>query len=97
MCSACGVLQGGPEWLECAGLDAPRMAERHKRLKLVNKMLESSGTKVSESSGRLVLRNMTGATRIVDDLAHVWRAVDEIGRRPVDPLAGFAMREGDKP
>lgn len=97
MCGACGVLQGGPEWLECAGLSAPRMAERQKRLKLVNRMLAASGTRVSESGGKLVLRNMTGATRIVDDLAHVWRAVDEIGRKPVDPLSGFTESGEDLP
>lgn len=89
MCGACGVLRGGPEWLECAGQGAPRIAERQKRLRLVNGMLAASGVKVSESGGKLVLRSMTGATRIVDDLAHVWRAVDEIGRRPADPLSGF--------
>jgi hypothetical protein len=91
MCGACGVLQGGPEWLECVELNAPRIAERQKRLGLVNKMLAASGVKVTESGGKLILRSMTGATRVVDDLAHVWRAVDEIGRRPADPLSGFVM------
>lgn len=94
MCGACGVLQGGPEWLECAGIDSPRLAERHKRLRLVNQMLQPAGVKVSDSGGRLVLRNLTGVTRVVDDLVHVWRAADEIGRRPIDPLAGFGAKNG---
>lgn len=89
MCGACGVLQGGPEWLDCVGFDGPRLAERHKRLRLVNRMLAESGVKISDSGGRLVLRSLTGATRVVDDIMHVWLAAAEIGRRPVDPLAGF--------
>jgi len=90
MCGACGVLQGGPEWLDCAGFGGPRLAERHKRLRLVNRMLADSGTRVSDSGGRFVLRSLTGATRVVDDLAHLWLAAARIGGRPVDPLAGAA-------
>lgn len=90
MCSACGILQGGVDWAEGVGSgDAPphdRLAERRRRLQLVNMLLEGSGVRLGEHGRQLVLRSATGATRLVTDLTHVWRAADEIGRRPADPL-----------
>ena len=88
MCGACGVLRSGPEWLEGGSersADA-RLAERQKRIRIVNDLLRPTGTKLRESAGRLVLSSFTGRTRVVDDLAHVWLGAAEIGRRPVDPL-----------
>lgn len=90
MCSACGILQGGVDWVEGvgAGNAAPHdhLAERRHRLQLVNMMLEGSGVSLRGHGRQLVLRSATGATRLVTDLAHVWLAADEIGRRPADPL-----------
>jgi hypothetical protein len=88
MCGACGVLRSGPEWLE-EGLErsaGSRLAERQKRIRIVNHLLRPTGTKLTESAGRLVLSSFTGRTRVIDDLAHVWLGAAEIGRRPVDPL-----------
>ncbi|MDB5522979.1 MAG: hypothetical protein JWM58_742 [Rhizobium sp.] len=96
MCGACGVLQGGPEWLECAAIEGPRLAARQKRLRHVNRMLAATGTKVSESSGGMIVRSLTGATRVVDDLSHVWLAAAEIGRKTVDPLAPFRTVKRDR-
>lgn len=90
MCSACGILQGGLDWTEGVGAEdmAPhdRLAERRRRLALVNLMLEGSGVRIGEHGRQLVLRSATGTTRLVTDLAHLWREADAIGRRPADPL-----------
>ena len=87
MCSACGVLAGTPDWTEGGSERAAnKLAERQRRIRLVNRLLEPSGVRLRDFGVRLVLQSATGRTRIVADLAHVWRAADEIGRRPVDPL-----------
>jgi hypothetical protein len=90
MCSACGILQGGFDWVEGVGDDDvtphERLAYRRQRLQLVNMMLEGSGVRLAEHGRQLVVRSATGTTRIVTSLAHVWLAADEIGRHPVDPL-----------
>lgn len=90
MCGACGILQSGFDWIEgVGGGEAPlhqRLAERRRRLKLVNLMLDGTGVTLAEHGRSLVVRSQTGTTRLVTDLAHVWRAADAIGRRPADPL-----------
>ena len=93
MCGACGILAGTPDWVDGAGArdGVQRLAERHKRIKLVNSLLGPAGVRLRDFGGRLVLQSSTGRTRIVTDLAHVWKAADEIGRREIDPLES---REG---
>ncbi len=90
MCSACGILQGGSDWIDGvageAGAPHLRLAERRRRMALVNMLLAGSGVSLSEHGRQLVVRSATGGTRLVTDLAHVWRAADELGRRRVDPL-----------
>lgn len=90
MCSACGILQNGSDWIEgVAGEGVPqhrRLAERRRRMALVNMLLDGSGVRLGEHGRQLVVRSATGSTRLVTDLAHVWRAADELGRRRVDPL-----------
>lgn len=90
MCSACGILQGGSDWIDGFGAaDASaleRLAERRRRLALVNALLEGSGVRLTEHGRQLILRSATGGTRLVGDLAHVWRFADEMGRRQADPL-----------
>ena len=88
MCGACGILSGTPDWVEGGG-SAPggnKLAERYRRIALVNALLAPSGVRLRDFGGRLVVQSATGRSRIVADLAHVWRAADDIGRRPVDPL-----------
>ena len=91
MCSACGILQGGRDWIDgLGGEDVPshiRLGERRRRLRLINMMLAGTGVTLGEHGRQMVVRGATGATRIVPDLAHVWRAADEVGRLPADPLA----------
>jgi hypothetical protein len=90
MCSACGILRGGVEWVDGVTGDdeAPhkRWAERSRRVALINMLLEGSGVRLTEHGRQLILRGPTGATRLVSELAHVWRSADELGRRIVDPL-----------
>jgi hypothetical protein len=90
MCSACGLLRGGPEWIDGVAGDEiasdRRLAERRRRIALINMMLEGSGVKLTEHGRQLIVRGPTGTTRLVTELAHVWRAADELGRRKVDPL-----------
>lgn len=95
MCSACGILAGTPDWVECVGQSggpaaataAGRLGERQRRIALVNQLLAPAQVRLRAFGMRLVVQSATGQTRIVADLAHVWRAADEIGRRRVDPLA----------
>lgn len=88
MCGACGILAGTPDWADRAAAAAgpARLRERQRRIALVNGLLAPCGVRLREFGGRLVLQSATGRTRIVTELAHVWRAADEIGRAPVDPL-----------
>ena len=89
MCSACGILQRGCDWIEGAGDDAAerdRLAERRRRMSLVNMMLEGSGVTLRSHGRLLILQSATGATRLVSDMAHVWRSADELGRSRIDPL-----------
>jgi hypothetical protein len=95
VCSACGLLAGTPDWADgVAGAgdassvsSASKMRERQHRIAVVNRMLAPVRVKLRAFGTRLVLQSATGQTRIVTDLAHVWRAADEIGRGIVDPLA----------
>ncbi len=95
MCGACGVLSGGSEWLERAGnpdgigADArvTRVAERQKRIQLVNKLLARTGAKLRDFGSKLMPQGPTGQTKMVNDLAHVWVAADAIGLKQVDPLS----------
>ena len=94
MCSACGILRGGVEWIDgvTGEENAPdrRLAERHCRMALINMLLENSGVKLTEYGRQLIVRGPTGSTRIVTELAHVWRAADELGRRRVRSIGpGF--------
>jgi hypothetical protein len=90
MCGACGILGGGVDWIDSMIDDqqAPhkKLAERRRRIALVNMLLEDAGVRLNEHGRQLVVRGPTGATRLVTELAHVWRSADELGRRKVDPL-----------
>lgn len=87
MCAACGILGGGSDWLdrggESDGIGLPPgftwLAERQRRLALVNRLLAPSRIRLSEHGRQLVVRGATGRTKIVADLAHVWVAADLLG------------------
>lgn len=86
MCSACGLLSGGPEWIEQVGGRNP-VAERQRRIALVNRLLAGSNVKLAAQGRQYVMRSATGRSQFVSDLTHVWAAADAIGGRRVDPLA----------
>lgn len=83
-------LRGGVDWAEGITDDqAPphkRLAERRRRIALVNILLTETQVRLSEHGRQLVVRGPTGKTKLVMDLAHVWRLADELGRRQADPL-----------
>lgn len=95
MCAACGVLNGGADWLERAGNPegigaeegtTTRKAERQKLIGMINILLKPSRAKLCDFDTKLVIKGPTGQTKIADDLAHVWVMADMIGLRQVDPL-----------
>jgi hypothetical protein len=100
MCGACGVLGGGAEWLDRAGhpdgIDAvaslTRVAERQRRIALVNLLLGSSRIRLSDLGNRMAVHGPTGRTEIVDSLMHVWAAADRMRRAPIDPLDESLLR-----
>ena len=89
MCGACGMLGGGPDWMEPVGdggSGRTRLAERQRSFALANRLLAETGVRLTEQVRQIVVRGATGRTRIVTDLVHVWAAADELGRRRFDPL-----------
>jgi hypothetical protein len=87
MCGACGILGGGPDWLDRAdGAARPRLAERQRRIELVNRLLAPSRARLSQQGRQLIVRGPTGQTKLVTDLAHVWAAADVVGPVGMDPL-----------
>jgi hypothetical protein len=94
MCGACGMIDGGPDWIDRVdnpdgvghGAGLTRHAERYRRLHLVNLLLRESRVSATLSGPTVLLRGPTGASQVVDSLAHVWAAVEKIGLAPVDPL-----------
>ncbi len=94
MCSACGILRAGPEWIDeignpagTAGGTAPNpLAERQRRVALVNRLLTGSGVRLSEHGRKFILRSATGRTELVDDLGHIWPAADLLVGAKMDPL-----------
>lgn len=90
MCGACGILQNGRDWIDDfnAGDEAQSalLAERRRRVQLVNQLLKGSALKLHDHGRFLVLSSLTGKSVVVTSLAHVWKEADAIGRRKIDPL-----------
>ena len=94
MCGACGVLSGGPDWIDRVdnpdgighGDGLTRGAERQRRVDLVNLLLRSRRSQVVDLGTLMVLRGSTGRSEIVDSLKHVWTTVERVEGEPVDPL-----------
>ena len=100
MCGACGILGGGPDWLDRvdnpsgvphqAGLTLG--AERQRRVALVNLLLRSRALGLREYGRRLIVASPTGRTEIVDDLRHVWMQADTMVDGGIDPLDDDLLR-----
>jgi hypothetical protein len=94
MCGACAVLGNAPDWVDRVGNpdgvghseDLTRIAERQRRVGLVNLLLEPTRMKLLDLGNNLSLRGPTGRVEIVDGLAHVWATADRLSDQLVDPL-----------
>lgn len=95
MCGFCAFVSGMPHWTE-SGSDAAtgipidsreQRLERIFRVSLVNMLLEGHGCTVDDwSLDQYIVRSRTGRSELVAALPQVWRTVEEIAGRPVDPL-----------
>jgi hypothetical protein len=94
MCGACGVIGGGPDWIDRVGNpegvshlpDLTRGAERQRRIAIVNMVLWPHRLSLSDLGSSLAIRSPTGRTEIVESLAHVWSAADRLAPSVIDPL-----------
>ncbi len=94
MCGACGVIGGGPDWIDRVGnpdgvsyrSEVTRGAERQRRIDTVNLVLWQHRIKLSDLGAGLQLRGPTGSTELVESLAHVWMAADRLSPSTIDPL-----------
>ncbi len=81
MCGLCGILQT-EHWAE-------RGAGRRGRLQraaVLDRVLGHSGLSLVEWNGKYVLRDRKGRSAVVEDLASVWPAAEQLAGRPLDPL-----------
>ena len=77
MCGACAVLGNAPDWVDRVGNpegvghseNLTRIAERQRRVDLVNLLLEPTRMKLLDLGNNLSLRGPTGRVEIVDGLA----------------------------
>ena len=89
MCSACGFPAAPGHWTE-AGAATPhdRLRERFRRMQVLQKVLKGSG--VSVHDGGMVpgiqVMSASGAQTIVPDLEAVWREVEKLRGRVIDPF-----------
>lgn len=89
------MVSGIPHWTE-AGSDAAagtpvdsreQRLERIFRVSLVNLLLEGHGCAVDDwSLEQYIVRSRTGRSELVPALPQVWRTVENISGRTVDPL-----------
>jgi len=94
MCGACGILGGGPDWLDRvdnpagvpSGPGLTLAAERQRRVALVNLLLAPKRLSLREFGRRMVIASPTGRAEIVDDLRHVWVEADRMIDGGIDPL-----------
>lgn len=100
MCGACGVISGGPDWIDKVNNpdgvghkdDLTYGAERQRRIRMVNLLLQENGSKVVDLGSITMLQGATGRAEVVSSLSYVWTAVDRVGSRPVDPLDRSLLR-----
>ena len=107
MCGLCGVLGAEDHWTDAAGnadvfgdrtVQQTRRQERQYRVALANRVLGHYGFKLGDWEGiSYLLKTHTGRSAIVDNLAALWPAAEQIVKRPCDPLdpALIAALEAD--
>jgi hypothetical protein len=100
MCGACGILGGGPDWLDRVdnpggvppGEGLTRVAERQRRVALVNTLLAPKSLRVRDFGRQMILTGATGRTHMISDLKHVWLLADQLVEGGIDPLDPTTMR-----
>ena len=96
MCGLCGILVGQGHWTDSSSnpaVFASRQTqhtwhrERQDRVRLLNQVLRHYHLSLADWSGnKLVLRNRTGQTALINNLAELWIAAEKLGKTKCDPL-----------
>lgn len=109
MCGFCAVFSGVPHWTETASDAGDRAVEtggperrisRQRCMRLLNAVLAHFGCRLDDwMTAQYLVSSQTGRTEIVMQLPQVWRVVEDIAGRAVDPLhpellAALAARAG---
>jgi hypothetical protein len=96
MCALCGVLGGKEHWtapVKREGVYAlgeeptDRRRERRRRISEANAILGLFGLSLEDwQADSYILRNRTGKSAIVANLAVLWPVAEALAGRPLDPL-----------
>lgn len=96
MCALCGVLGGAEHWTDAVARPgvftrntdaASRRQERAGQVAAANRVLKHYRVSLTDWQGTaFVISGATGKTEIVDNLGHLWTAVERLTARPCDPL-----------
>jgi hypothetical protein len=96
MCALCGVLGGAEHWTAAVARPgvfarntdaASRRRERTSQVAAANRVLKHYRVDLADWQGAaFVLASATGKTEIVDNLGHLWTAVERLTGKPCDPL-----------
>ena len=96
MCALCGALGGAEHWTSAAARPgvftrntdtASRRRERVHQVAAANRVLKHHRISLADWQGSaFVLSTATGKTEIVDNLGHLWTAVERLTGKACDPL-----------
>ncbi|ARF50307.1 MULTISPECIES: hypothetical protein [Pantoea] len=86
MCGVCGLLDSGPQWSDALQNDLPQRQLRLKQLALLNRTLKPWRLTLTEFHASWVLSSPTGQQVMVNSLDLLWKEVEKITKRPLDPL-----------
>ena len=96
MCALCGVLGGSDHWTDVASRPGvftrntdilERRRERARRVTVANRILSCYGMQLADWQGSTyVLSTATGKSEMVENLTHLWSAVEKLSGRVCDPL-----------
>jgi hypothetical protein len=96
MCALCGVLGGAEHWTDAVARPgvftrntdaASRRRERIRQVAAANRVLRHYRVNLADWQGTaFVVSTATGKTEIVDNLGHLWTAVERLIGKPCDPL-----------
>ena len=107
MCALCDILIDGPHWTETGTnvgnnqymSDSRSLyLERFYRLKVLNYVLKPYGAVAEDwSGGQYIVRNLAGgASDVAPNLPALWKSLEFILNRRVDPLSKEFLSEIEK-